>query len=207
MLWRDLIWGQCVTTNPFWKQKIQFKCSHQYSATVQCEVPASYFNNKADCIILHTVYEQSTRWWVLARGLHIIILNDTVIEQKSEITLLGVTLDDQLSFSSHARNTCRKGSCRTGVFLRLRNLIPASGKYTLLSNICCTTWHFGRSSDARKLEQIQERALCAVYCDNNSTYEELLQRAKLPTLHTGRLQAKYGLAPPYICCYQFSVSS
>ena len=54
---------------------------------------------------------------------------------------------------------------------------------------CQAVWHFCRSSYARKLERIQERALHAVYCDNKSTYEELLQRAKLPTLHTRRLQA------------------
>ena len=57
-----------------------------------------------------------------------------------------------------------------------------------------------------KLERIQERALRALYCDNKSTYEELLHRAKQPTLHTRRPQAiavlmykvKNGLAPPYI---------
>ena len=43
-------------------------------------------------------------------------------------------------------------------------------------------------------------------CNNKSAYEELLHRAKLPTLHTRRLQAiailmykvKNGLAPPHI---------
>ena len=54
---------------------------------------------------------------------------------------------------------------------------------------CRTVWHFCRSSNARKLERIQERTLRAVYCDNKSTYEELLYRAKLPTLCTRRLQA------------------
>ena len=146
------------------------------------------------------------------KDLHIVI-NDTVIDQKSEITLLGVTLDDQLSFSSHIRNICRKVSCQTGVLLRLRNLIPTSAKLHIVKfailpylTYCQTVWHFCRSSDARKLERIQERALRAVYCDNKSTYEELLQRAKLPTLHTRRLQAiaitlykvKKGLAPSYI---------
>ena len=37
-----------------------------------------------------------------------IVINDTVIDQKSETTLLGITLDDQLSFSSHVRNVCGK---------------------------------------------------------------------------------------------------
>ena len=54
------------------------------------------------------------------------MINDTVIDQKPEITLLRVTLDDQLSFLSHISNVCRKASSQTGVLLRLRNLIPTS---------------------------------------------------------------------------------
>ena len=147
------------------------------------------------------------------KDLHIVI-NDTVIDQKPEITLLGVTLDDQLSFSSHVSNVSRKASSQTGVLLRLRSLIPTSAKLHIVKFAVCypilhtvrPVWHFCRSSDARKLERIQERALRAVYCDNKSTYEELMHRAKLPTLHTRRLQAiailmykvKNGLAPSYI---------
>ena len=129
------------------------------------------------------------------KDLHIVI-NDTVIDKKPEITFLGVTLDDQLSFSSHVSNVCRKASSQTGVLLRLRSLIPTSAKlhivkFAVLPHLtyCQTVWHFCRSSDARKLELIQERALRAVYCDNKSTYEELMHRANVPTLHTRRLQA------------------
>jgi len=76
----------------------------------------------------------------------------------------------------------------------------------MIAVLTAVVWHFCRSSDATKLERIQERAVHALYCDNKSTYEELLHRAKLPTLHTRRLQAisilmykvKNGLAPPYI---------
>ena len=45
------------------------------------------------------------------KDLHIMI-NDTVIDKKPEITLLRVTLADQLSFSSHVSNVCRKASWR-----------------------------------------------------------------------------------------------
>ena len=143
-------------------------------------------------------------------NLHIVI-NDTVIDQ--EITLLGVTLDDQLSLSSHVSNVCRKASSQTGVLLRLRNLIPTSAKLNIVKfaviphlTYCQTVWHFCRSSDARKLETIQEQALPALYCENKSTYGELLHGAKLLTLPTPRLQAiailmykvKNGVALPYI---------
>ena len=55
-------------------------------------------------------------------------INDTVVEKISKITFLGVTLDDQLTFSSHVRNICRKTSYQIGVLQRVRNLISTSAK-------------------------------------------------------------------------------
>ena len=71
---------------------------------------------------------------------------------------------------------------------------------------CHTEWHFCRSSDSRKMERLQERAIRAIYCDRNSTYEVLQKRQKLSTLHNRRLQdiaimmykVKNNLVPPYI---------
>ena len=124
------------------------------------------------------------------KDLHIVI-GDAEIDQKYEITFLGVTLDDQLTYSSHIGKVCRKASCQMGVLLRLRNLIPTSAKLHIVKfaiiphlTYCQTVWHFCRASDTRKLERIQERALRSVYCDNVSSYETLLQRASLPTLYT-----------------------
>ena len=49
-------------------------------------------------------------------------------------------------------------------------------------------WHFCKSSDKRKGERIQERALSRAICRSHSdTYEELLERANRPTLYN-RLQ-------------------
>ena len=105
------------------------------------------------------------------------MINDTIIGQKPEITLLGVTLVDQLSFSSHVSNVCRKASSQTGVLLRLRNLIPTSAKLHIVKfalrphlTYCQTVWHFCRSPDATKLERIQERALRAVCCDQQQLH-------------------------------------
>ena len=63
-------------------------------------------------------------------------------------------------------------------------------------------WKLCKSSDRRKIERIQERALRAVYKSQTETYEELLTSAKLPTLYNRRLQhiailtykVKYGMA-------------
>ena len=49
-------------------------------------------------------------------------------------------------------------------------------------------WNFCKASDSRKIERIQERALRTVFKSTSQTYEELLIRAKLPTLYNRRLQ-------------------
>ena len=59
---------------------------------------------------------------------------------------------------------------------------------------------------ARKLERLQERGLRAVSKDNCGSYDELLSKAKWPTLYNHRLQdvatlmfkVKHGICPTYI---------
>jgi hypothetical protein len=49
-------------------------------------------------------------------------------------------------------------------------------------NFCPLAWHFCTDKNSKKLEKVQERALRFVYEDYNSSYEELLQKAKVPSL-------------------------
>ena len=80
-------------------------------------------------------------------------------------------------------------------------------KGCLTCNTCHTVWHFCKASDTRKLERVQERALRAVYNSKTATYDELLSKAKLPSLINRRLQdililmykVKNLLAPKHIC--------
>ena len=95
----------------------------------------------------------------------------------------------------------------------MKNLIPEKAKLHIFkTNIllhltyCSIVWHFIRSSDKRKLERLQEKGLRAVFKDKCSTYEDLLNKAKLPTLYNQRLQniatlmfkVKHGICPTYI---------
>ena len=142
-----------------------------------------------------------------------ICVNDVVIESKDNIILLGVVLDSKLNFSEHVISICKKASQRIGVLMRLRNLIPMKSKLILFKSAilpfltyCHLVWHFCKASDTRKLERLQERGLRAVFKDNNSSYEQLLEKADLPTLLNSRLQdlcilmykVKHKLCPAYI---------
>ena len=79
--------------------------------------------------------------------------------------------------------------------MRLRNLIPCNAKLALYKSAILPhltyfhlVWNFCKSSDSRKIERVQERALRAICKSKTETYEELLARARLPTLYNRRLQ-------------------
>jgi len=128
------------------------------------------------------------------------------------LKLSGVNIDHQLSFSEHVKFISVKSSQKIGVLLRLKNLIPEKAKLHIFKTsilphltymlYCSLVCHFIRSSDKRKLERLQERGLRAVFKDNCGSYDELLSKAKLPTLYNHRLQdvatlifkAKHGIA-------------
>ena len=69
-------------------------------------------------------------------------------------------------------------------------------------------WHFCRASDTRRLERVQERGLVAVFKDKQFSHQQLLVKAKLPSLYSRRLQdrcilimykVKHNLCPRTIC--------
>ena len=141
-------------------------------------------------------------------------IDEQIIKSSPDLKLLGVTLDDELSFSTHISDICKKASKKVGVLVRLRNMIPREAKLQLyksaiLPNLtyCHLVWHFCKTSDARKLERIQERALRAVFNDRNATYEELLKKGRLSSLENRRLQdililmykVKHSLVPEHVC--------
>ena len=73
--------------------------------------------------------------------------------------------------------------------------------------LCFVFFCFFRASDTCRLERVQERGLRAVFKDKQSSYQQLLAKAKLPSLYNRRLQdicilmckVKHNLCPWTIC--------
>ena len=56
-------------------------------------------------------------------------VKDFSIEPENNITLLGVTIDNKLSFADHINIVCKtESSQKVWVTLKLRNLIPTNAK-------------------------------------------------------------------------------
>ena len=112
-------------------------------------------------------------------------------DKSEDIKLLESTSTMTLFSRSIFNELCIKTSRKVGMLSRLRNLIPSKVKLLLykafiLPHLTYCHLHgifVSRSSDKRKVERIQERALTAIYRSHSDTYEELLERANLPTLY------------------------
>ena len=93
---------------------------------------------------------------------------------------MGVNFDENLIFSQHISELCKKASQRVGVLTRLRNLITMETKLLLYKTAiipyltyCHLIWHFCRVSDTRKVDRIQEQASRIVYNSHSEMYMNL----------------------------------
>ena len=105
----------------------------------------------------------------ISKGTHDQELNIEVnackIKSMEKLVLLGVDIDNQFYFEEHISKSKYAG----GRSVRSRKLIPNKPKLkiykaAILSYLtyCGLFWHFCKSSDWRKLEQVNERGLRAV---------------------------------------------
>ena len=111
------------------------------------------------------------------------------------VKLLGIDIDYQLNFNIHIKNICRKASQQLNVLKRIGCYLSKLNKLTIYHtfilsnfNFCPLAWHFCNKNNTLKLEKIQERALRFIYDDFVSTYEELLIKAKVPSLKIRRMR-------------------
>ena len=111
------------------------------------------------------------------------------------VKLLGIDIDYQLNFNYHIKNICRKASQQLNVLKRIGCFLSKLNKLTIFHtfilsnfNFCPLAWHFCNKSNTSKLEKIQARALRFIYEDYESTYDELLEKAKVPSLKVRRMR-------------------
>ena len=78
---------------------------------------------------------------------------------------------------------------RIGKYLNRLGRLTAYYSF-ILSNViyCPVTWHYCSENNSLKMEKIQERAPMFIYEDYNSSYENLLEQSKLPSLKIRRLK-------------------
>jgi hypothetical protein len=127
--------------------------------------------------------------------LEIPINDNTVIKTESPVTLLGVLLDHKLSFNDHIAQITKKATRQLNCLKRVAHNLNTDIRLLLYKsfvmsnlNYCPAVWHLCGLQNTRKIEKIQYRALKFVFSDYTSSYDDLLERAKMPSLELRRMR-------------------
>ncbi len=126
---------------------------------------------------------------------------------------LGVHVDRYLTFNHHVSELCREVARQVNCLMRLSTMLPEEAKLTIFNAIsvsnflyCPVAWHMCSKSDTKKVEKLQERALCFIYRKFESDYKTLLNLAessslymrKLRTIVTEVYKAINGMSPEFL---------
>ena len=117
------------------------------------------------------------------------LCDGTYLMSETEVTVLGVAIDDRSCFSLHIRSWCKKAAWQLNALARISKHINMNSRRAIPNsfimsnfNYCPLVWHFCGQAKNRKLEQIQERALRILFADYNSPYLGLVKRAGITSL-------------------------
>ena len=142
-------------------------------------------------------------------------VGNVIINPSRSVKLLGIEIDSKLNCDTHVHEFCKKAARQINALKRLSKFLNlgldsrmAIFRSFITSNFgyCSLVWPACSAKNTQKLEKLQLRALRFVYHDYASTYDELLERARRPSLHLGRLRtlatevykSVHKLNPPYV---------
>ncbi len=122
-------------------------------------------------------------------------IDNTVLSTNNKVKILGVTINECLTFNEHINIICSNAARQLNAIKRVQCNLDKESKLAIyrsyiLSNFnyCPLVWHFYGIQNSGNMEKIQERALRFVYEDYNSTYDILLKKGNHDMLYIGRLR-------------------
>ena len=118
-----------------------------------------------------------------------------IITCEKSVKLLGIKIDNQLTFSEHISNICKKVSIKLHALARVSQLMHQDKLRLLLKafiesqfSYCSLIWMFHSRTLNNRINNLHERALRLVYNDHVSSFEQLLYRDKSFSIHERNLQ-------------------
>ena len=119
-----------------------------------------------------------------------ISVENFTISSIETVELLGIIIDNKLTFSNHISSLCRKANLKVRNLNRIRNILQKNQLILLLNMFILSLfyyapiiWMFCSKTSCSEIDTIHKRVLCAVCCDFSSSYEDLLQNQGLKRIH------------------------
>ena len=117
------------------------------------------------------------------------------IETTTEVSLLGIQIDNKLNFDKHVELICQKASRQLNALKRLTNYLEEKEKRILVNsfilchfNYCPLVWLFCNKKSKNKIEKINERALRIIHTDYSLNYNDLLKKDEDTTIHINMIR-------------------
>ena len=132
------------------------------------------------------------------------------IENSQTEKLLGITVDNKMTFNPHVTNLCSKASQKLHALARVGNYMDLKQRKLIVNTFilsqfgyCPLVWMFHNRTLNNRINRIHERALRIIYQDKNSSFDELLTTDNSYTIHHRNIQTvcielykvAYGVAP------------
>ena len=109
--------------------------------------------------------------------------------------LLGIKIDDSLSFTEHVGELCNKASQTLHALPRVATFMNTEKRWIIMKafinspfSYCPLVWMFHSRTLNNRIHKIHERAMRLVYDDNVSTFEELLNKDNCFNIHEINIQ-------------------
>ena len=116
-----------------------------------------------------------------------VTVDNVSLPSSDAMKVLGIDIDDRLTFDGHVSNMCIKAGRQLNALQRLKGSLDKNSRMAIYTsfimsdfNYCPLVWMFTSKTSLSKLENIQKRALRFVLDDYQSGYTELLQNANVP---------------------------
>ena len=124
--------------------------------------------------------------------------------------LLGIKIDNKLTFDDHVTSICTKASQKLHALSRVRNFMTLKQAKIILKTFilsqfgyCPLVWMFHSRKLNHRINRLHERALRITYKDDMSSFNELLIKDESFTVHERNIQTlaielykvTYGLSP------------
>ena len=124
--------------------------------------------------------------------------------------LLGIEIDNKLTFSDHVKGICTKASQKLHALSRVSNFMTLKQRKIIMNSFilshfgyCPLVWMFHDRRLNHRINRLHERTLRIVYKDDKSSFKELLAKNESFTIHERNIQTlaiehykvSYGLSP------------
>ena len=120
---------------------------------------------------------------------------DVCYKSSKEEVILGITIDNKLSFGSHIRKMCKKSGQKLNALSRITTFLNKDKKSIIFNamikskfSYCPIIWMFSSQRSNNLINKVHERSLRLITNDENSSFETLLQNINDITVHQRNLQ-------------------